>query len=306
MQDKLVSVLMPSFNNKEYFSKAIESILNQSYSNFELIILDDCSEENLYDISRLYDDKRIKYIRFNNNRGSAACLNDGIALAIGDYIAIMDADDISIEERLEKQVKYLNENSDIDICGTTYYRMDLSGNNTSLHQSKLSNDEIKSALFLGETSVHHPTSMIRRETFKLGNIKYEPQFIYAEDYRLWCQCSIDHNFANLSVPLFRYRVHNKSVSIMHSDIQRKTARRVLALHLNKLGIPYTKDELLCHFQFCLPMNEKIDKEFMHRIEHWYEKLQVIVSEKKLFDLEVFTRLSNMQLEKIIKRYESEG
>ena len=302
MQSEMVSVLMASYNNIDYFSKAIESILNQSYTNFELIILDDCSEEDLYSVIRLYNDKRIKYVRFNKNRGSAACLNDGIHLAVGDYIAIMDADDISLKNRLEKQVDFLNKNSDIDICGTTYYRMDSNGNNTSLHQSKLSDDQIKSALFLGETSVHHPTSIIRKEVFEKGIIEYEPEFVFAEDYRLWCRCSIDHAFANIPVPLFRYRVHNKSVSLKYSNTQRRTARRILALHLKNLGVSYTPDELLCHFQYCLPMNETIDRNFMNRIERWHYKLQKTISERRLFNLDVYTELSEGQLEKIKKRY----
>lgn len=302
MQSETVSVLMPSYNNIDYFSKAVESILNQSYTNFELIILDDCSEENLYDAIRLYNDERIKYIRFNKNRGSAACLNDGIHLAAGDYIAIMDADDISLKNRLEKQVDYMNKNLDIDICGTMYYRMDSNNNNTSLHQSKISDDEIKSALFLGETSVHHPTSMIRKKIFEKGLIKYEPEFIYAEDYRLWCRCSIDHSFVNIPEPLFCYRVHNNSVSLKYSDAQRNTARRILALHLKSLGIKYTPDELLCHFQYCLPMNETIDRDFMNRIERWHDKLQKIVSERHLFNIDVYTKLSEGQLERIKRRY----
>lgn len=302
MKSKTVSVLMPSYNNIDYFSKAVESILNQSYTNFELIILDDCSEENLYSAIRLYDDKRIKYVRFNENRGSAACLNDGIRLAVGDYIAIMDADDISLKYRLERQVDFLNKNPNIDICGTMYYRMDSNGNNTSLHQSKLSNDEIKSALFLGETSVHHPTSMIRKKIFEKGIIEYEPEFIYAEDYRLWCRCSIDHALANIPAPLFRYRVHNKSVSLKYSDTQRKTARRILSLYLKSLGISYTPDELLCHFQYCLPMNETINRDFMNRIECWHDKLQKIVYERRLFNFDVYTELSEVQLDKIKKRY----
>ena len=222
-----VSVLMASRNNIEYLSKSIESILSQSFSDFEYLILDDCSEENCIDEVKKFKDSRIKLITFKTHKGISDLLNFGISVSKGKYIARMDNDDISLSDRLKFQVDFMENSKDTDICGTRYFRIDGDDNIINLHNGKYTDDEIKIALMLGETSIHHPTAMIRKSSLLKSGIRYEQEFNSAEDLRILCRCSYTMKFANLPIPLFKYRIHQKSTSVEFSDNQRMIARKIL-------------------------------------------------------------------------------
>jgi len=198
----LVSVVMPVHNGALYLSDAIKSILSQTYRHFEFIIINDGSSDVTESIVISFNDSRIKYHVFTKQQGIVSALNYGLTLAKGDFIARMDADDISLKHRLAKQVdKFLN-NADIAILGTQY--IGINGRSRSL--PVLHDDIIWHTL--NASPFVHPSVMFRTSFIKLNNIKYNADYQFAEDLALWVKCSSLTRMANLNERLIKYRYHN--------------------------------------------------------------------------------------------------
>lgn len=202
---KLVSVLMPCYNSELYIGEAIQSILDQTYSNFELIILDDGSTDNTKSIIAGFEDTRIIVLCEKENKGIVYQLNKGIEHSRGEYIARMDADDISLSERFQKQVDFLEDigNKKIDVLGT-----DANSIGTETKVIKYKNYKPKQISFLLNfyCPILHPTVMMRKELF-INGLKYPSEYKYAEDLALWRLVDNGKNFAILNESLLYYRIH---------------------------------------------------------------------------------------------------
>ncbi len=207
-----VSVVLPVYNCEEYIYEAIQSILNQSYVDFEVLIIDDFSTDNTVEIINKFKDERIKLILKSENTGYTDSLNYAISIATGKYIARMDGDDICLPKRFEKQVEYLDKNQNIILCGTG---IQILGTETFLYHPSI-NKEIKVKLCFG-SSFYHPTVMGRKEFF-LKN-PYNKNFEPAEDYDLWTRLIFEGELANLDEVLLLYRVHENQVSYIMSNHQ---------------------------------------------------------------------------------------
>lgn len=223
-----VSVLMPVYKtNEKYLSEAILSILNQTFTDFEFLILDDCPEDSREDVVRLYDDKRIKYFKNETNLGITKSRNKLIDMAKGEYLAIFDHDDISLPERLKKQVEYLDSHLDVGVVGCkikTLIRQKVSKNPT--------NDvDIKLAL-MRICAVSHSAAMIRKSVLIKNKICYEEEFSPSEDYALWCRLIPFTKFHNLDEVLFHYRDHNENTTHKQKDKMYKTALAIWAFVKN--------------------------------------------------------------------------
>lgn len=201
-----VSIVMPVYNTpEEYLREAIESILNQTFTDFEFLIINDGSTNNAEDIIFSYKDKRIKYIKNEQNLGLIKTLNKGLDLASSEYIARMDADDISLPQRLEKQVKFLDENPEIGVLGTWYEWFPKRRVMESFTESK----DIKECLLLMNNSIGHPTVMLRKSA--ADKFEYDENALYVEDYALWLSLIDKVEFANLPEVLLKYRRHSGSI-----------------------------------------------------------------------------------------------
>ena len=208
-----VSVLMPVYKtNEKYLREAISSILNQTYTDFEFLILDDCPEDTREEIVKSYKDKRIKYSKNEQNLGITPSRNKLIDMASGEYLAIFDHDDISLPDRLEKQVAYLDEHQDVGVVSCKVKTM-IRGK-TSKNPSN--NHDIKLAL-MRVCSINHSAAMIRKSVLIKNNIRYEEEFSPSEDYALWCRLIPFTNFHNLNEILFHYRDHEQNTSHRQSD-----------------------------------------------------------------------------------------
>lgn len=186
MKNCLVSVVMATYNDRiEYLQKAIDSILTQTYSNFEFIIIDDSNNIKTinYLESKAQEDNRIKFIHNPSKLGFVKSLNLGLKLSSGKYIARMDSDDISCQYRLEKQVQYLETHEEISILGGNIIIIDEHGNSTGERKYKTSFEEISKTMFY-RNPLAHPTVMYRKSI--LGKIGYyDETFSMAEDYEMW-------------------------------------------------------------------------------------------------------------------------
>lgn len=213
-----VSVLMPVFNADEFLREAIDSILDQTFSDFEFIIINDGSTDTSEKIIESYRDSRIRYVKNERNFGLVYTLNRGIDLAKGTYIARMDADDRSLPTRFEKQVAYLDQHSEVGACGTAFRFF---GDKT--HLSSNPSDFRQAFTMLSvNSSLGHPTSMIRRSVLKQHSIYYEEEFQYAADYAFWVRIGQVSQLTSLPECLLLYRWHATNMS--NSDPTRSLAR----------------------------------------------------------------------------------
>lgn len=217
MYDVDISVVMPVYNSEKYIREAIESILNQTYRNFEFIIINDGSSDNSLNIINEYasmDDRIVVISR--KNMGLVYSLNEGIALARGKYIARMDSDDISLLNRFEKQISYMNQHGEVDILGTTMYFLGGAQNEKKWFYKQFNDNNIEE-LFLDANSIPHPSVMFKKETIvKLGG--YKNKYVTAEDYDLWLRAiRYGYKIAKLDEALIKYRLHNDSKTALESS-----------------------------------------------------------------------------------------
>jgi glycosyltransferase involved in cell wall biosynthesis len=208
-----ITVVMPVFNSDEFLCEAIDSILNQSHDNFEFLIIYDQSVDNSLTILNKYSklDSRIRIIN-GNNTGISGALNKGLELSQAEFIARMDADDISYPDRFEKQLKYLNKN-ELDICGCHHNIIDDRGNLLRKYTSPITHESCCLSLAF-EVPFAHPSVMIRKNFLYENNLRYgQSNFTNAEDYDLWVRMQAKKaRFGNIDSILLNYRVLTNSLS----------------------------------------------------------------------------------------------
>lgn len=236
----LISVLMPLYNAERYLKAAIESILQQTYHNFELLLINDGSNDESEKIIKSFQDKRIVYIKNENNLGLIASLNKGIKIAKGNYLARMDADDIAIKERFEKQINEFVANPQTVVVGTNYFL--LNKNKKSYKKYNSESDYLKANL-LFSTCFCHPTVMINR--LLLSELSYDSRFKHAEDYHLWTQLVGKGRFTNLQVGLLIYRHNSNQVSNTYRHEQIQISNQIRADYCHELGFKFSQEELDC-------------------------------------------------------------
>jgi glycosyltransferase involved in cell wall biosynthesis len=212
-----ITVLMPVYNCEQYIHDAVRSILNQSYTNFELLVIDDASADNTASIIKSFSDERIHFIEKPKNTGYTNSLNYGLTLAKGKYIARMDGDDISLPERFEKQVAFLEANPDVVVCGTTYKILG-SPKSITIPQT---HDAIKIGLLWGNC-IAHPSVMIRKEALDPFSKPYDTLKEPAEDYDLWVRLLAEGKLHNLPEVLLEYRTYSNQVSRKRAEEQKRS------------------------------------------------------------------------------------
>ncbi|WP_293651709.1 glycosyltransferase [uncultured Campylobacter sp.] len=225
-----VSVLMPIYRtNKEYLQEAIESILSQTFKDFEFLILDDCPDDDRQDIIKLYKDERIKYFKNEKNLGITPSRNKLIDMAKGEYLAVMDHDDISLPTRFEKQVAYLDEHQDVGVVGCWYTT--ILSHKTMVYP--IEHSEIIYGIINGSCYILHPASMIRKSVLIKNNIQYEEEFSPAEDFMLWGKLIEFTKFYNIPDFLFQYRDHIDNTSHLQSDKMNIASKHIVKFLRNK-------------------------------------------------------------------------
>jgi glycosyltransferase involved in cell wall biosynthesis len=209
----LVSIILPVFNCSSYLKESIDSILQQTYSNLEVIIINDGSTDNSDEIIKQYADKRIKYYQNQKNEGLVFTLNKGIDLAKGAYIARMDADDICLPERIALQVDFMQNHLEYTmVAGLITFineQRELKGS-WILDQKNTQQQNIKKTL-LKENCIAHPTVFFR--TSKIKNFRYNPANQHCEDYGLWLDLvANNHLICKIEQVVLLYRVHTQSIT----------------------------------------------------------------------------------------------
>ncbi len=204
-----ISVIIPVFNAEKYIKEAIESVLNQTEKDFEVIIVNDGSTDNSLNILNELSNKdnRIRIIS-RENRGVIESLNEAIRNSKGEYITRMDADDICFKDRLEKQMKYLEENN-LDLCGSNAVIINSKGEETGKIIRPEKSSDIKKFTVLHNPFVH-PSVMFKRSI--IDEVGLYKDFKHAEDYELWTRIVFKYKTGNIQEPLLYYRIHENQIT----------------------------------------------------------------------------------------------
>jgi len=292
-----ISVVLPVFNGQSFLREAIDSILEQSFQEFEFIIINDGSTDNTINIIKSYNDNRIHLVENKQNLGITKCLNIGIKLARGEYIARMDADEISISSRFEKQIAFLEKNKEIGICGTLTKTIGKTVEST--WQYPIDHERIKVSL-LFHCCLVHASVMIRNIILKNYNLFYSENYPCAEDYELWVRLSKITRIANIDEVLIRNRIHNNSIRAKHNALQVKTANNIRENQLKELMISLT-DEDVCFHNKIVHLNVNADNFFLIKTYNWFLKLYDENKVNKNYKDDVFAEILAKRLKKIMLR-----
>jgi glycosyltransferase involved in cell wall biosynthesis len=217
MSQPLISVILPVYNGEKYLKDAIDSVLQQSYTNFELIIINDGSKDNSEKICTSYSDSRIRYFSYDNS-GLAKTLNKGIGLAQGDYIARQDQDDISLPQRFELQMKFMEKNPDVILLGTSGIIINEMDIKIGEHKHPAPSSILAFDLMFDNPFIH--SSVIFRKKYNGITFFYPESPDVFEDYGMWSEMSRHGKLSNLEDSLILYRHHPGGMSKIDS-IKRK-------------------------------------------------------------------------------------
>lgn len=302
MSEPKISVIMPAYNAEKYIAEAIESILSQTFTDFEFIIINDASTDSTKEVVKSFKDQRIKLINNEQNQGVAESLNIGISVAKGQYIARMDADDIALPHRFQTQFEFMEQNPDIDICGSWVKTF---GTKDGTLKHPLSNEDIKDATFF-YCSLVHPTTIFKNEL----NLRYSSEFPRAEDYDLWTHMIDKLKFANIPENLLLYRVHDNKVGNLHKSEQKDNSNDIRLRNLKNISLVLSEKEqkIYCDF-FSDEFRPENIEEIMNVIKifekisfagntHGYgKKFQELVKfyQKRVTDLGIRNHITSLKL-----------
>lgn len=283
-----ISVLMPLYDAKEFLAEAIESILNQTFQDFEFIIVDDSSDGS-YDIAKKYaeQDARIKLIKNNPPLGLRKSSNIGIKEAKGKYIVRMEADDISLPERLERQYEFMESNPNVDVSGCY---LQLFGRDKSKWKYYINDDEIKAGMMWGIT-IAHPTTFMKRDILINKKLFYrEEGFPYSEDREFFYDMRNHVTFKNLPEFLYLYRRSAGSVTQRMKSKKNELINKFIGEVFTDFGIEFIEEDLYSH-QFILgEFINGVNKENLLKAKSWYDKLLNHNKTNRIFNHNVFSRI----------------
>lgn len=238
-----VSVVMPAYNAERYVREAVDSILGQTFSDFELIAIDDGSNDGTGRILAEYADheSRVVFVRNERNIGLSRTLNRGLAIARGAYIARQDADDVSLTERLKTQVALLDARPDVVLVGSTHYRIDPEGRTTGLRSRPASDTAIRWRM-LFHNCFSHTSIMLRADVLRTHALTYD-ETADNEDYELWSRMIEYGQVLNTQEPLVKRRGHGESYGARAYTHQRACGTRTSRANIARLGINLTEDAI---------------------------------------------------------------
>ena len=277
-----VSVIMPVYNAEKYVRLAIESILNQTFTNFEFLIFNDGSTDGSYEVITNYTDKRIKIFNFDKNLGLVKQLNEGIRIGKGKYLARMDGDDISNPDRFKRQVEILDANPEIGVCGSW---VESFGSSKRIIKYPESDEEIKVSL-LARNSLAHPVIMLRRDLLVRNNISYDQEYYPSEDYKMWIDLTPLTDFYNIPAILLKYRITENQITSKYSDVQRILSSKICIAQFGYIGINPSEEEKNLHISM---INNNIhDVNDFKKIETWHNKLKEVNKNSGFYDQRIFS------------------
>jgi glycosyltransferase involved in cell wall biosynthesis len=231
MHEIVITVLMPVYNAEKHLKAAIDSILNQSFREFEFLIINDGSTDSSHQIVNSFIDERIVYIHNKQNKGIVQTLNEGLSLSRGDYIARMDADDIAFPARLQNQLDYMLKHPHCHLCGSQAIAISEYGEKLYNLKRPCKNEDIKVQQLFRNCFIHPAVMMSKQIT---ANFLYTLAYQYAEDYLLFSQIALKYEVANLKHRLLSYRIHEENITSHKKSEMMNSERKVIRYLLEQL------------------------------------------------------------------------
>lgn len=272
-----VSVLMPVYNGEKYLQESIDSILKQTYSDFELIIIDDGSTDNSSKIIRMNSDrdKRIVYLRNEKNSGICITLNRGLEVARGEYIVRMDCDDIAETNRIMKQVAFMDTHPEYGMAGS---KIRIFGEGTTPYIFDFDEDwRMCLANMIFATCSAHPAVIIRNKVIKEHNLYYDDRFRGIEDFYMWWQLAKFSKITNLQECLLNYRIHKNQITQKKVDADHfNMSQSFFEERLNFLQITLTQEQKLLVLRYIFndyPFNDEEISSFIDSCKKILSDLQ---------------------------------
>lgn len=287
MSTPRVSVLMAVYEGERYLDEAIQSVLNQTFHDFEFIIINDGSTDGTAQIIERHrrEDRRIRTFE-QSNCGLVTALNRGLELASGEFVARMDADDISLPERIAAQVTFMDSHQEVGICGTW---IETIGTPRGAIQRYPTDDATIRSWLLFESVLAHPSIVMRRELLIRTGLSYDAGYVHAEDYDLWVRAAGHTALANIPDVLLRYRLHPQQIVRRHEAKKLASAQRVRLAQLARLGIRPTDEELALH-QALSTWQFHATPDFIDASLAWLDKLKAANDVTGVYQKPIFLSL----------------
>ncbi|RPH82021.1 MAG: glycosyltransferase [Nitrospiraceae bacterium] len=282
-----VSFLMAVCDGETYLDQAIQSVLSQTFRDFEFIVINDGSTDGTAKIIERYQrtDGRI-CAHEQPHLGLVGSLNRGLELARGEYVARMDADDISLPERIAKQMAFMDAHQEVGICGTW---IETFGNGGAVVRQYPADDATIRSWLLFESVLAHPSIMMRRERLVRAGLSYDAGSVHAEDYDLWVRAARHMVLANIPEVFLRYRLHPQQVVQKHEAEKLASAGRVRLAQLEFLGIRPTEDEFALHHALST-WQFRATQDFIGASLAWLHKLKTANDVAGIYQEKVFLRV----------------
>lgn len=268
-QAQLVSVIMPLYNAERHVREAVESILQQTHSALELLIVDDCSTDGGPQIAAAFQDSRIRFLKTDWNCGAAGARNFALEQAKGQFLAFLDADDAAEPERIERQLAFLHAHPSAGVVATATRTMDERGALGGVWSAAEQNaDDVRMELFFSNPIVQSSV-MLRAPC--LEKIRFREEFIPAEDYDLWCRLSSSTEIYIHAAQLTRYRIHGGGISTRNAQQMIRSRHKIWKQEFVRLDISPSSQEIECHEALHSQVSP-ISPKALQEAGRWLEKL----------------------------------
>jgi glycosyltransferase involved in cell wall biosynthesis len=280
-----VTVLLPVYNGERYLREAIDSVLIQTFIDFELLIIDDGSTDSSLEIIRSYTDSRIRLLRNRKRLKLSGALNRGMDDALGEYIARMDADDICLPQRLATQVEYMDRHQDVGICGSWVKMFGIRG--TTVYKAPVGYLHIRAKALFDNPFVH-PSVMIRKGLFDQFSLRFDGDYYPTEDFELWARAIPQFPCHNIDCVLLHYRVHPQSMT--NSDWNQMDAKglSIVRRELDAFGCHASEEQLIFHRSIGRQMSRQCQsRDEIIVAEQWLKSLVGLNGQQGKYDEIVF-------------------
>jgi glycosyltransferase involved in cell wall biosynthesis len=283
-----ITVFIPVYNRQRYIAQTIQSVLDQSYKNFQCLLVDDVSTDDSVDIMRSFNDERITIVENGKNLGIPKTRNIGLEHAQGEYLAILDSDDLMLKDRLKKQSKFLDKHSDyVGVGSWSRYIDDKGVVKKSIVARPVSHKRISASL-LFQCAIHNRTFMVRSDVVK--KLGYNNNFQRCQDYELLYRLSKHAKLHNIPDILVSGRKHDQQITRNTSEIGDQMKKIIASQCLNDLRMEYTDVDLHNHIQLARRSPELLDLDFLEWAEQWLSKLLRANQNTEIFNQIAFRQI----------------
>jgi len=295
-----ITVFVPVYNRQKYIAETIQSVLDQSYKDFQLLLVDDASTDNSVEIIRQFNDDRITLIENKENLGIPKTRNIGLQYAEGEYLAILDSDDLMMKNRLIKQKRFLDRHQDYVGVGSWSNYIDDKGKVTKPIVARPVSHKRVAASLLFQCAIHNRTFMVRSEAVK--KIGYNNEFPRCQDYDLLCKLSKQAKLHNIPSILVSGRKHDQQITQHTSSLGDQMKKIIAEQLLQDMQVNYSTIDIDNHIQLARSSSCECSLEFVEWAEHWLNNLLVANRQVRLFDQIAFKQICFRMWVKTISRH----